>query len=195
MINFFKNKYKLINSIYIFFLFFLIFFIKFSTINVLANSFKIVDLEISKPYDKKFNKEKVIDTAFEEAFQELILRITPLKIEELDKLTNLKNIYSLIESFSIVDEKFINNKYISKFEVEFNKKKLFNYLQKKNIFPSIPKEKDLLLIPILINNEKNQLLLFSENVFYTNWNISNENYFLLNYILPNEDIEDMLKWK
>ena len=91
MINFFKNKYKLINSIYIFFLFILIFFIKFSTIGVLANSFKIVDLEISKPYDKKFNKEKVIDTAFEKAFQELILRITTLKIEEVDKLTNLKS--------------------------------------------------------------------------------------------------------
>ena len=50
MINFFKNKYKLINSIYIFFLFFLIFFIKFSTINVLANSFKILDLEITNDF-------------------------------------------------------------------------------------------------------------------------------------------------
>ena len=191
MINFFKNKYKLINSIYIFFLFFLIFFIKFSTINVLANSFKIVDLEISKPYDKKFNKEKVIDTAFEEAFQELILRITPLKIEELDKLTNLKNIYSLIESFSIVDEKFVDNKYISKFEVEFNKRNLFRYLESKNIFPSIPNERDLLIIPILINNKTNQLQLFSENIFYKNWNEFNEKYYLLNYILPNEDIEDI----
>ena len=170
MINFFKNKYKLINSIYIFFLFILIFFIKFSTIGVLANSFKIVDLEISKPYDKKFNKEKVIDTAFEKAFQELILRITTLKVEELHNLTNLKNIYSLIESFSIVDEKFIDNKYVSKFEVEFSKKELFKYLEKKNIFPSKPKEKTLLLIPILINDEKKQILLFSENPFYTNWN-------------------------
>ena len=191
MINFFKNKYKLINSIYIFFLFFLIFFIKFSTINVFANSFKIVDLEISKPYDKKFNKEKVIDTAFEEAFQELILRITPLKIEELDKLTNLKNIYSLIESFSIVDERFIDNKYVSKFEVEFSKKELFKYLEKNNIFPSIPKEKDLLLIPILIDNKKNKILLFSENPFFVNWNKLNEKHYLLNYILPNEDIEDI----
>ena len=64
-------------------------------------------------------------------------------------------------------------------------------MQNKNIFPSIPKDKDLLLIPILINNEKNQVLLFSENSFYTNWNKSDENYFLLNYILPNEDIEDI----
>ena len=191
MINFFKNKYKFINSIYILFLFFLIFFIKFSTISALANSFKIVDLEISKPYDNNFNKEKVINAAFEKAFEELILKITTLKKEELNKLINLKNINSLIESFSIVDEKFIDNKYISKFEVEFNKKQLFKYLERKNIFHSIPNEKDLLLIPILINDQKNQLLLFSENVFYENWNKFNEKYYLLNYILPNEDIEDI----
>ena len=191
MINFFKNKYKFINSIYIFFLFILIIFIKFSTTSALANSFKIVDLEISKPYDKKFNKEKVIDAAFEKAFQELILRITTLKSGELDKLTNLKNIYSLIESFSIVDEKFIDNKYISKFEVEFNKRQLFDYLEKKNIFPSIPSEKNLLLIPILINNETNQISMFSENNFYVNWNKFNKKYHLLSYILPNEDIEDI----
>ena len=191
MAKFFKNKYKFINSIYILFLFFLIFFIKFSTISALANSFKIVDLEISKPYDKKFNKEKVINAAFEKAFEELILRITTLKKEELNKLTNLKIIYSLIESFSIVDEKFVDNKYISKFEVEFNKKNLFRYLERKNIFPSIPNEKNLLLIPILINDKKNQLQLFSENIFYENWNEFNEKYYLLNYILPNEDIEDI----
>ncbi len=191
MINFIKNKYKFINSTYIFFLFFLIFFIKFSTISALANSFKIVDLEISKPYDNNFNKEKVINVAFEKAFEELMLRITTLKEEELNSLINIKNIHSLIESFSIVDEKFIDNKYISKFEVEFNKKQLFKYLERNNIFPSIPNEKDLLLIPILINNKKNQLLLFSENIFFESWNTFNEKHYLLNYILPNEDIEDI----
>ena len=148
-------------------------------------------MEISKPYDKNFNKEEIIDIAFEKAFQQLILKITTIEKNQIKKLSSLKNIYSLVESFSIVDEKFVDNKYISIFEVEFNKKKLFNYLQNKNIFPSIPKDKDLLLIPILINNEKNQVLLFSENSFYTNWNKLDENYFLLNYILPNEDIEDI----
>jgi len=189
--NIIKIKNKSNISVYIFFLFFLIIFTKFSTINVNANTYKITDLEISKPYDNNFNKEAVIDTAFEKAFEQLILKITTIEKSEVKKLSNLKKIYGLIESFSIVDEKFIDNKYISIFEVEFNKKQLFNYLQNKNIFPSIPKEKDLLLIPILINNEKNQVLLFSENAFYVNWNKSNENYFLLNYILPNEDIEDI----
>ena len=190
-VNIFKIKNKFNISVYIFFLFFLIIFAKFSTIEASANTYKIADLEISKPYDKNFNKEEIIDIAFEKAFQQLILKITTIEKNQIKKLSSLKNIYSLVESFSIVDEKFVDNKYISIFEVEFNKKKLFNYLQNKNIFPSIPKDKDLLLIPILINNEKNQVLLFSENLFYTNWNKSDENYFLLNYILPNEDIEDI----
>ncbi len=191
MSKFLKKKYKINNSLYILFLFFIIFFIKFSTINVNANNYKIVDLEISKNYDNTFNKEKVIDIAFKKAFEELILRITTLKKNEIENIVNLKKIYSLVESFSIVDEKFIDNKYISKFEVEFNKKHLFNYLEEKNIFPSIPNEKNLLLVPILINNSKKKILLFSENPFYVNWNKSNEKYYLLNYILPNEDIEDI----
>ena len=191
MINIIKIKNKFNISVYIFFLFFLIFFTKFSTIEANANTYKITDLEISKPYDNNFNKEAVIDMAFKKAFTQIVLKITTLKKNEIENLTNLKTIYSLVESFSIIDEKFIDNKYISNFEVEFNKKQLFNYLSKKKIFPSIPKDKDVLLIPILINNEKNQISLFSENIFYINWNKFNESYFLLNYILPNEDIEDI----
>ncbi len=191
MLNTLKNKYRFNRSIYIYFFIFLIFFIKFSTISANANSYKIVDLEISKIYDNNFNKETVIDIAFEKAFKELILRITTLKNDELNQLANLKTIYSLVESFSIVDEKFIDNKYVSKFEVEFDKKQVFRYLEQQNIFPSTPKEKNLLLIPILIDSNKKQILLFSENPFYINWNRSNKKYHLLNYILPNEDIEDI----
>ena len=191
MLNNIKKKNKFNISFYILFLFFLIFFTKFSTISANANTYKIVNLEISKPYDNNFNKEAIINIAFEKAFEQIVLKITTLKKDEITNLKDLKTIYGLIESFSIVDEKFIDNKYISKFEVEFNKKLLFNYLEAKNIFPSIPKEKDLLLIPILINNENNQISLFSENIFYTNWNKYNEKYFLLSYILPNEDLEDI----
>ncbi len=191
MVFTFKKKNKVNISTYILFLFFLIIFIKFSTISVEANTYKIQDLEISKPYDNNFNKEVVIDKAFEKAFELLLLKITTIKEDEVSKYTNLKNIYGLIESFAIVDEKFVDNKYFSKFEVEFNKKQLFKYLEKKNIFPSIPKQKKLLLVPILINSKQNKVLLFSENSFYINWNKFNKKHFLLNYILPNEDIEDI----
>ena len=137
MFNILKKKNKFDLVIYILFLFFIIFFTKFSTSVANANTYKIVDLEISKPYDNNFNKEVVID----EAFEQIVLKITTLKKNEINNLINIKTIYGLIESFSIIDEKFIDNKYISKFDVEFNKKLLFNYLEEKNIFPSIPKEK------------------------------------------------------
>ena len=191
MFNTLKKKNKFDYIIYILFLFFIIFFTKFSTSAVNANTYKIADLEISKPYDNNFNKEAVIDEAFEKAFEQIILKITTLKSNDIIKLKNLKTIYSLIESFSIVDEKFIDNKYISKFEVEFNKRQLFNYLEKKNIFPSIPIEKNLLLIPVLINNGTNEVFMFSENKFYENCNKFNQKHHLLRYILPNEDIEDI----
>ena len=184
-----KKKFNI--SIYILFLFFIIFFTKFSTSIANANTYKISDLEISKPYDNNFNKDTVIDEAFEKAFEQIILKITTLDKNNISRLRNLKTIYSLIESFSIIDEKFIDNKYISKFEVEFNKKQLFNYLEKKNIFPSIPTEKNLLLIPLLINNQTNKVYMFSENNFYLNWNKFNKKHHLLSYILPNEDIEDI----
>ena len=116
-------------------------FTKFSTISVKANTYKIEDLEISKPYDNNFNKEAVIDTAFEKAFELIILKITTIEKDEINKLINLKTIYRLIESFSIVDEKFVDNKYYSKFEVEFNKKQLFNYLEKKIFFRQYQKKK------------------------------------------------------
>ncbi len=191
MVFTFKKKIKVNISTYILFLFFLIIFTKFSTISAKGNTYKIEDLEISKPYDNNFNKDAVIDKAFERAFELLLLKITTIKEDEVSKLADLKIIYSLVESFAIVDEKFIDNKYFSKFEVEFNKKQLFRYLEKKNIFPSIPQKKKLLLLPILINSKQNKVLLFSENSFYINWNKFNKKYFLLNYILPNEDIEDI----
>ena len=127
MLNILKKKNFFNKSIYILFLFFIIFFTKFSTISANANSYKIVDLEISKPYDNNFNKEAVIDLAFKKAFEQIILRITTIKRDEIINLIHLKTIYGLIESFSIVDEKFVDNKYVSKFEVVFNKKQLFNY--------------------------------------------------------------------
>ena len=42
----------------------------------------------------------------------------------------------MIESFSIKEEKFINKVYNLNLGVTFNKKKIFNYLDKKNIFPA-----------------------------------------------------------
>jgi len=134
------------SSFYILFLFFLIFFIKFSTTNVFAKIYKITDIEISEPYDLNFSKEKVIEIAFKKAFEELMLTLTTSENSHLSKTKNLKLIKTLIESFSIVDEKFIDNKYIAKFEVNFSKKEVLNFFEKKKYFFINPKKEEIIYI-------------------------------------------------
>ena len=126
---------------YIFFLYLVLFFIKFSTISYAANVHKISDLEVSDKFDKNFNKTKTINKAFEMAFKLLIQKITLTSDKE--KLNEIKNleIKNFVESFTIIDEKFVDNKYIAKFDVEFDKTRVGNLLEKKNIFPSIPIKK------------------------------------------------------
>ena len=69
-------------------------------------------------------------------------------------------------------------------------KNIFDLLEAKNIFPSLPIKKNLLFIPVFVDQNKNQVLLFSENKLFNNWNLNIKKYSLLNYILPTHDLED-----
>ena len=186
-----KKKLNKLNKLYIIFFSFALFINVFFITSLNANSFKITDLEISEPFDLNFNKEKVVDKGFRKAFTELIYMITTSGDRKKIENTPLLTIKRLIDSFTMSDEKFVNNEYQVKFDVNFNKKNTLNFFEKKNIFPSIPQKKDLLLIPVLVDLQLDQILLFTNNIFYENWNKKNARYFLLNYLLPSEDIEDV----
>ena len=153
--------------------------------------FKIEDIEISEPFDANFNKEKVINKAFSAAFNELTLSVITTKDKPKINYTKLTEIKYLVDSFEIKNETFLNKQYIAKFNVNFNKKKTLNFFGSKNIFPSLKINKDFLTIIIFIDNDVNQIFLYEKNPFYKNWNNSKEKYFLINYILINEDIEDL----
>tara|TARA_B100000965_G_scaffold360207_1_gene340788 strand:- start:476 stop:1549 length:1074 start_codon:yes stop_codon:yes gene_type:complete len=183
-----KKLFKIF--LYNFFVLFFIYLFLFSTNEVYANTYKIENIEISDEYNTNFNKDDVIDKAFLKAYQILINKITISKDYKLLKNQNLKLIKSFIESFSIVNEKFENKKYYGTFEINFNKKKILSFLRNKNVFHSRMVEKDVLFIPIFINLEEDSLLLFNENPFYKNWNYEKENFFLINYILQSEDLDD-----
>ena len=104
-----------------------------------------------------------------------------------------KELKSMIDSFTISDERFINDEYFAKLETTFNKKKILKFLEKKSIFPSIPLRNKVLLVPILVDTEKDNVYLFNNNIFYEEWNNIKENYQLLDYLLPSEDLEDLKK--
>jgi len=176
--------------LYNFFILFFIHLLIFSTNKVYANTYTIENIEISDEYNTNFNKEEIIDRAFERGFNILISKITVSKDFQLIKTQNLKLIKSFVDSFSVISEKFENNKYYGIFEINFNKQKILSFLRNKNIFHSRLIEKKVLFIPIFINLEKNNLLLFKENPIYKNWNYEEQNHFLLKYILQSEDLDD-----
>jgi len=175
--------------LYIFFLILALSLSFFSTSK--AKEFFINDIEIKEKLENDFNKENLINKGFQEAFTVLMTKLVQSKNLNEVKSNNLNQIKSMIETFNIEEEKFINKTYNLKIGVSFNKKKIFEYLSSKNVFPSDIKEEDFLFFPILLDQANNDILIYSNNSFYDNWNSVEDKNFLINYILPTEDLEDL----
>ena len=180
-----------IKRLYIFFSFLALIIFFFPTEVVKAKSFEINDIEISQPFEINFDKNKVIDLGFKKAFFELVYSL--IKSPDFKKIENIRlnEIKSMIETFSIKEEKFIDQKYYLNLGVSFNKKKIFRYLEKKNIFPSRILKEQFLFIPVIINEKGNDISIFSNNPIYDVWNKTNKKYQLIKYLLPSEDLEDL----
>ncbi len=187
------SKYKIFHSknLYIFFIILSLNIFFFSTVKLYAKGFEIENIEISKPFEINFNKNEIIDVGFKIAFNELISLITDSNDQKKIKNIKLNEIKSMVETFSIKEEKFINETYYVNLGVLFNKKKIFNFLENKNIFPSIPNKKKFLFIPIIIDEDKKDLLIFSNNLIFSQWNDHYQSHGLIEYILPTEDLEDL----
>ncbi len=164
-------------------------FFNFSSTDLKSSIFSVNDIEITEPFELNFKKEKVVDKAFIEAFKRL-MKMTVISSEEI-KLSRIKNneIKNLIDSFKIKDERFIKNYYSAKFDVNFNKQNTLLFFEKKNIFPSLPKKKSIFILPILIDTTNTTVNLFNQNPFFFNWLDGTSKHFLLDYILPTEDID------
>jgi len=187
------NKLFRLQKVYIFFISFVLFIIIFSTTYLYAKTFRVSEIEISSPFELNFKKSSVIDEGFQISFSNLLSMITTSGDKNKIKNISIKELKSMIDSFTISDEKFINNEYFAKLETTFNKKKILRFLETKNIFPSIPIRNKVLLLPILVDTEVNNIYLFNDNIFYEKWNDKKRNYELLDYLLPNEDLEDLKK--
>ena len=187
------NKfYKLLN-VYIYFILFSLLIVFFSTTYSNANAFKVSDIEISSPFELNFEKNSVIDKGFQTSFSDLISMITTSGDRKKIKNVSIKELKGMIDSFTISDERFINNEYFANLETTFNKKKIFKFLEDENIFPSIPQRNKVLLFPIIVETKDNSIYLFNDNIFYDKWNEQKNSYDLLDYLLPSEDIEDLIE--
>jgi hypothetical protein len=185
------NKIIHLKVLYIYFIFLSLNIFFFSTVKLNAKSFDIENIDISRPFKIDFNKNDVIDEGFEKAFFELLKSIVNSSdLKKIDKI-DLKKVKGMIESFTIKEEKFIKEIYYVNLGVSFNRKKIFNYLEENNVFPSAPLKKKFLFIPIIIDQNSNDLLIFNKNKIFNEWNKELKSYHLVEYILPTEDLEDI----
>ena len=187
----FNTKIQHLKNLYIFFIFLSLNIFFFSTDKCEAKAFNVDNINISRPFEINFNKNEVIDDGFVKAYQNLIKLILNSTDQRRIQQIRLNEIKGMVESFSIKEEKFINEIYYVNLGVSFNKKKIFRFLEKNNIFPSIPSKKRIFFIPVLIDEEKKQLLIFSENKIFEQWNDDIKDFHLINYVLPTEDLEDL----
>ena len=187
-----KFNIKIFNykRLYIHFCFLALLNIFFSTENIEAKTFTVNDIEISTPFEINFDKNVIIDEGFIQAYDRLILSILQTKDQKKINKTSLDLIKGMIETFSIKDEKFINEVYYLSLNVSFNKKKILKLLESRNIFPSLPLKKKVFFLPIIVDQDKNEIFLFSESYLFNNWNLAIKKYHLLDYVLPTEDLED-----
>ena len=176
--------------LYIFFLVLALNIFFFSTASVRAKAFLIDEIQVSEKLENNFNKESLINQGFEKAFSELINKL--VKSTDLNKTVNtsLNEIKSMIETFTIKEEKFVNKIYYLNLGVSFNKKKIFNYLEKKNVFTSQIIKNKFLFIPIIVDQKNSDVLIFSNNPIYENWNEVKNKNFLIEYLLATEDLEE-----
>ena len=75
-------------NLYIFFVLLTSIIFFFSTAKVQAKSFEISNIEVSKPFEKNFSKNEVLDIGFRKGFFELINSI--LRSEDIKKIDRIR---------------------------------------------------------------------------------------------------------
>jgi len=180
-----------LKHLYIFFFILALNLSFFSTNKVHAKAFLIEEIKISEKLENNFNKDILINRGFKNAFEELMTKLIQTKDLNKTKNISLNEIKSMIDTFSIKEERFVKNTYNLNLGVSFNKKKIFKYLNTKNVFPAQINEEKFLFIPIIIDQSNTNLLVFSNNPIYANWKKEDKKSYLIDYILPTEDLEDL----
>lgn len=146
-------------------------------------------------YNIEFTSKNIEDDKVEEIkkikFKSLLSIFEKTLID--DDYNNLKKkldenlINTFIKNIVIEDEIIINDKYLSKIKINYNKKKIINFLREKKI-PYVEFYPDKFLLIIFEKDGFNENLFTQSNNFYNHYiNFSKNNNF---FKIPNIDIND-----
>ena len=160
------------------------------TQNVFANqdTFTVDNIIVEGEIRDNNYREKYIEVAFRKGFQKLIENLIQIKDQKKILSTDLSTIKSLVEKFTIVEEKVLNDRYSAEVAVSFKKNLLNDFFYKRRISYSASKKLETIVYPILTLNS--ELQVFSNNKFFQEWNESQE-FQNINFILPVENLDDI----
>jgi len=184
-----KSMFKLKEYILIFLATSIFLFISLNKSLSEENIFTINNIKVKGTIGVNFKRENYFNEAFNASFKTLMQKI--LLTRDLIKIKNTKTreIKKMISSFQIIEEKYRESIYYSTIKINYNERKIKEFLGKKNISFSLPRNISAVFFPILFVN--GDIKNFNENFFYKNWpSIKLENE-LINFILPIEDLEDV----
>ncbi len=157
--------------------------------NVLSdnNIFNVNNIEVAKEISE--NKEKKVNLAFRNAFDELTNRLLLEEDYQRVSNTNIADIKELISYYQIRDSfKNEEDKNIITYNVFFDKERMHKFFYSRNLLYSDIINTEAIIFPLL--KKEKQYFIYSQNYFYENWN--NENLSeLIKYILPAENIENI----
>ena len=165
----------------------LILIIFFKTGNVLSseNIFSVNNIQILKK--NKISNEELANKAIIIGFKKLAKKI--LLDKDIEKVSQLEfnQIKPLVSYYQVITKREENqNLEETFFNIFFDKEKLHELFYQKDIFYSEILDKELYFLPVLKKND--ELLIFTKNYFYENWDKLHKNE-LVEFILPLENIE------
>ena len=153
--------------------------------NLFETSFNNIEFNSINIQDsKKTEINKIKFGSFKKILRKILNKENFNEIED-----NLSEdfINTFIKNIIINDEKIINNQYAAKIKINFDKKRLVNYLREKKI-PYVEYHPDKFLLIFFEHNELNQNLFSKNNTYYSYYlkNLKNNHLFQI----PNLDIND-----
>ena len=136
----------------------------------------------------QIKKEKINEIKIK-SFHHIIKKILTKENLEKININDLNLINSFVLNYKINNEKIINDFYFSNIKINFNKKKITNYLIENKI-EFIDRMPNKFLVIILEKNDLNTFLLTEENSYYQYLNNSINEIFIKYFQIPNLDFND-----
>ena len=134
-------------------------------------------------------KENKINEIKIKSFQTQVKNMLTKKNLEKIKLNDINIINSFILNYKIKNEKIINNNYYASIKINFNVRKIINYLIQNKV-EFINKVPNKFLLIIMDTNDLTTHLLSEENIYYQFLNNSINDSFINYFQLPNLDFND-----